>query len=85
MEHKCSAILLILPFSTVKQLGDARYKVYDTTKLEISLNMESAFEKKLGQGGSKFTMCVLSRASHTKLEKIMKELDEEVKFFSSLL
>lgn len=29
---------------------------------------------------AKFTICIPPRASHTKLEKIMKELDEEVKF-----
>lgn len=50
----------------------------------MSLNMESELHQNRGilasLGSSKFTICVSPRASHTKLEKIMKELDEEVKF-----
>lgn len=37
-------------------------------------------QKNLGQVSAKLAICVPPRASHTKLEKIMKELDEEVKF-----
>lgn len=59
-----------------------RDTVYDPTKSgknAVFKHENKELDRRIGQRNSNFPNCVLPRSSHTKLEKIMKELDEEVK------